>query len=57
MLQVLEGPDVCSNEGCGQRYNAAYSGWGGACDECTAISDDHFNGLHENPDPNCHDCL
>lgn len=57
MLPVLEGPDVCSNEACAARYNAEYSGWGGTCDECTAISDDHFSGLHATPDENCHLCL
>jgi hypothetical protein len=56
MLDVLAGPDICSNPECARRYNAEFSGWGGACDECTAISDDHFNGCHLEPNPDCHHC-
>ncbi|MCW2524162.1 MAG: hypothetical protein JWO63_2497 [Frankiales bacterium] len=55
-MLVLDGPDICSNEACARRYNSEFSGWGGACDECTALSDDHFSGKHVTPDPDCQDC-
>ncbi|MGX7678556.1 hypothetical protein ACSMXN_06635 [Jatrophihabitans sp. DSM 45814] len=57
MFMVLEGPDICTNEACARRYNAELSGWGGTCDACTSLSDDHFRGLHAEPVADCHDCF
>ncbi len=56
MLLVLEGPDICSNDLCGARYNAEDSGWIGTCDDCAARAQDHALGLHSDPDAGCRDC-
>jgi hypothetical protein len=53
-MLVLDNQLVCANDGCSRRFNL---GWGGLCDECTALSEDHISGMHTEPLPDCRDCF
>ncbi len=53
---VMEAPDICLNVGCSRRFDADKAGWDGTCDECAALAEDHFSGVHADADPTCPFC-
>ncbi|HST49427.1 hypothetical protein [Jatrophihabitans sp.] len=46
----------CVNAGCGILFDPARQGFNGECDDCAALTADHFCGLHDGMEFDCPLC-